>query len=59
MSGTNIQSNNNVRYSSQGFQLTQSINVQRQEHLQKACKVLGYKSDSLSSLKDENQKKIL
>lgn len=45
--------NNNVKIAEHSLELTQTINIQRQEYLQKQCETLGYTALTLDDLTDE------
>lgn len=43
--------NNNVKIPKQSLELTQTLNLQRQEYLQKQCELLGYSMFDVNDLK--------
>ncbi|XP_011192436.1 carbohydrate sulfotransferase 11 [Zeugodacus cucurbitae] len=45
--------NNNVKIAEHSLELTQTINIQRQEYLQKQCETFGYGALTLDDLTDE------
>lgn len=45
--------NNNVKITKQSLELTQALNLQRQEYLQKQCDTLGYSMLDINDLTDE------
>lgn len=45
--------NNNVKITKHSLELTQTINMQRQEYLQKQCDTLGYSMLDVNDLTDE------
>ncbi|XP_014103305.1 carbohydrate sulfotransferase 11 [Bactrocera oleae] len=45
--------NNNVKIAEHSLELTQTINIQRQEYLQKQCETLGYSALTLDDLTDK------
>ncbi|XP_017473465.1 PREDICTED: carbohydrate sulfotransferase 11 [Rhagoletis zephyria] len=45
--------NNNVKVTQHGLELTQTINIQRQEYLQKQCETLGHSTHTLDDLTEE------
>ncbi|XP_054742661.1 carbohydrate sulfotransferase 13 [Anastrepha obliqua] len=45
--------NNNVKITQHGLELTQTINIQRQEYMQKQCETLGYHTRTLDDLTEE------
>lgn len=51
--------NNNVKLSEHGLELTQAINIQRQEYLQKMCQTLGYTNGSLEDITDYQMEHLL
>lgn len=51
--------NNNVKLSEHGLQLTQTLNMQRQEFLQQACKLMGYENASLEDLNEQQMDHLL
>lgn len=51
--------NNNVKIRKHGLELTQTLNLQRQEVLQKTCKTLGYDNHTLDDLTDEQMEHMI
>lgn len=51
--------NNNVKIRKHGLELTQTLNLQRQEFLQKTCKTLGYDNHTLDDLTDEQMEHMI
>lgn len=45
--------NNNIKIAKQSLELTQTLNLQRQEYLQKQCETLGYNMFDLNDLTKE------
>ena len=45
--------NNNVKITKHSLELTQALNLQRQEYLQKQCDILGYSILDINDLTDE------
>lgn len=51
--------NNNVKIRKHGLELTQTLNLQRQEILQKTCKTLGYDNQTLDDLTEEQMEHMI
>ncbi|XP_013114439.2 carbohydrate sulfotransferase 13 [Stomoxys calcitrans] len=51
--------NNKVKMTKRSLELTQTINMQRQEYLQKQCDTLGYSQQDLNDLTDEQMEHMI
>lgn len=51
--------NNNVKITKHGLELTEAVNLQRQEYLQKQCQILGYTNDTLDELTEEQMEHMI
>lgn len=51
--------NYNVKITKHGLELTQTINIQRQEYLQKMCENMGYNMQTIDDLTDEQMEHML
>uniref|UniRef100_A0A1A9ZFH7 Carbohydrate sulfotransferase n=1 Tax=Glossina pallidipes TaxID=7398 RepID=A0A1A9ZFH7_GLOPL len=51
--------NNNVKITEQSLELTQTINMQRQEYMQKQCETLGYNILDLSDLTEQQMEHMI
>lgn len=55
----NSSSNKKIKIPKHSLELTQSINIQRQEYLQKQCAVLGYQNTDLTNLTENQMKHMI
>ncbi|KAL9929254.1 carbohydrate sulfotransferase 11 [Glossina fuscipes fuscipes] len=51
--------NNNVKITEQSLELTQTINMQRQEYMQKQCETLGYNILDLNDLTEQQMEHMI